>query len=92
MLWTIALVLFVLWILGFGVFHVAGGLIHILLVLAVISISVEPDRGPSRGIAATCDSVARRASSGIRTLALCCFDRVAVAKPLRAVHRARILR
>jgi hypothetical protein len=38
MLWTIALVLFVLWILGFGVFHIAGGLIHILLVLAVISI------------------------------------------------------
>ncbi|MFI5249075.1 MAG: lmo0937 family membrane protein [Gemmatimonadales bacterium] len=38
MLWTIALVLFVLWILGFGVFHVAGGLIHILLVLAVISV------------------------------------------------------
>jgi hypothetical protein len=38
MLWTIALVLFVLWILGFGVFHVAGGFIHILLVLAVISI------------------------------------------------------
>jgi hypothetical protein len=38
MMWTIALVLFVLWILGFGVFHVAGGLIHILLVLAVITI------------------------------------------------------
>jgi hypothetical protein len=38
MLWTIAVVLFVLWILGFGVFHVAGGLIHILLVLAVISV------------------------------------------------------
>jgi hypothetical protein len=38
MLWTIALVLFVLWILGFGVFHIAGGLIHILLVAAVISI------------------------------------------------------
>jgi hypothetical protein len=38
MMWTIALVLFVLWILGFGVFHIAGGLIHILLVLAVISI------------------------------------------------------
>jgi hypothetical protein len=38
MLWTIALVLFVLWILGFGVFHVASGLIHILLVLAVIAI------------------------------------------------------
>jgi hypothetical protein len=38
MFWTLALVLFVLWILGFGVFHVAGGLIHILLVLAVISL------------------------------------------------------
>ena len=38
MLWTVAVVLFILWILGFGVFHVAGGLIHILLVLAVIAI------------------------------------------------------
>jgi len=38
MFWTLALVLFVLWILGFGVFHVAGGLIHILLVLAVIAL------------------------------------------------------
>jgi Family of unknown function (DUF5670) len=38
MLFTIAAVLFVLWILGFGVFHVAGGLIHILLILAVISL------------------------------------------------------
>jgi hypothetical protein len=38
MLWTLALVLFVLWILGFGVFHVAGGMIHLLLVLALIVI------------------------------------------------------
>jgi hypothetical protein len=38
MFWTIALVLFVLWILGFSVFHVAGALIHILLVVAVISL------------------------------------------------------
>jgi Family of unknown function (DUF5670) len=36
MLWTLAVILFVLWLLGFGVFHVAGGLIHLLLVLAVI--------------------------------------------------------
>lgn len=36
MLWTIAIILFVLWILGFAVFHVAGGLIHLLLVIAVI--------------------------------------------------------
>ena len=36
MIWTLAVVLFVLWLLGFGVFHVAGGLIHLLLVLAVV--------------------------------------------------------
>lgn len=38
MIWTIAVVLFVLWLFGFAVFHVAGGLIHLLLVLAVIAI------------------------------------------------------
>jgi hypothetical protein len=36
MLWTLAVILFIAWLLGFGVFHVAGGLIHLLLVLAVI--------------------------------------------------------
>ena len=41
MLWTVAAVLFVLWILGFAVFHVAGGLIHLLLVIAVIVIVVR---------------------------------------------------
>ncbi len=37
MLYTIAVVLIVLWLLGFT-FHVAGGLIHLLLVIAVIMI------------------------------------------------------
>ncbi len=36
LLWTIAVILFVLWLLGFLVFHVAGGLIHLLLVIAII--------------------------------------------------------
>jgi hypothetical protein len=36
MLWTIAVILFVLWLLGFLVFPVVGGLIHVLLVVAVI--------------------------------------------------------
>jgi hypothetical protein len=36
MIWTIAVILFILWLLGFFAFHVGGGLIHILLVLAVI--------------------------------------------------------
>ena len=34
-IWTIATILVVLWVIGFAV-HVAGSLIHILLVLAVI--------------------------------------------------------
>ena len=36
MLWTIAVILLILWALGFFAFHVAGGLIHILIVLAII--------------------------------------------------------
>ncbi|MGD1003722.1 MAG: lmo0937 family membrane protein [Minisyncoccia bacterium] len=35
MLWTIIIILLVLWALGFG-FKVGGGLIHILLVIALI--------------------------------------------------------
>jgi hypothetical protein len=35
MLWTIAVILLVLWLLGFSM-HVGGGLIHALLVIAVI--------------------------------------------------------
>ena len=36
MLWTLVGILVVLWLLVFSVFHVAGGLIHLLLVAAVI--------------------------------------------------------
>ena len=36
MLWTIAVILVILWLLGFLVVHVGGGLIHLLLVAAVI--------------------------------------------------------
>lgn len=35
MLWTIIVILVILWLLGFSL-HIGGGLIHILLVLAVI--------------------------------------------------------
>jgi Family of unknown function (DUF5670) len=38
MLFTIAIVLVVLWALGFFVVHVGGGLIHALLVIALIVI------------------------------------------------------
>jgi hypothetical protein len=38
MFMTIAIILFVLWLLGAFVLHVGGGLIHIILVIAIIAI------------------------------------------------------
>lgn len=41
-------VLLVAWILGWGVFHVAGGLIHLLIIFAVISLILHFVRGSSK--------------------------------------------
>ena len=40
MLWTLIVILVVLWLLGFS-FHIAGGLIHLLLVIALIVLVVQ---------------------------------------------------
>jgi Family of unknown function (DUF5670) len=40
MLWTIFVILLVLWILGFSL-HIAGSLIHLLLVIALIVLVVN---------------------------------------------------
>jgi len=40
MLYTIAVILLVLWLLGFTL-HIAGGLIHLLLVIAVVLVIVN---------------------------------------------------
>jgi len=40
-------ILLVMWLLGFFAFHVAGGLIHLLLIIAVISLVVHFFRGRS---------------------------------------------
>jgi len=45
MLITIAVVLLILWALGFIAFHVSSGLIHILLVIALIVIVVRLIQG-----------------------------------------------
>jgi hypothetical protein len=45
MLWTIAVILVVLWVLGLASAYTLGGFIHILLVLAVISIIVQVIQG-----------------------------------------------
>lgn len=40
MLWTIFVILLVLWLLGFSL-HIAGGLIHILLVIALVVLVIN---------------------------------------------------
>jgi len=40
-------VLLVLWLMGFFAFHVAGGLIHLLLIVALIALIVHLFRGRS---------------------------------------------
>jgi hypothetical protein len=45
MLWTIALILAVLWVLGLVSSYTVGGFIHILLVLAVIVVLIRLIQG-----------------------------------------------
>lgn len=45
MLFWLGVILLIAWITGFGIFHVAASAIHILIVLAVISILVHFIRG-----------------------------------------------
>ncbi len=45
MLWTIAVILFVLWALGLATAFTASGLIHILLVLAIVVVLIRVIQG-----------------------------------------------
>jgi len=45
MLITLAIILLILWALGFVAFHVGGGLIHILLVVAIIVVLIRIIQG-----------------------------------------------
>ncbi len=45
MLWTICMILIVLWLLGMVTAYTMGGLIHILLVIAVIVVLVRIIQG-----------------------------------------------
>ena len=42
---TFAVILGLIWILGFGVFHVASAAIHVLVLLAIVSVVVHFVRG-----------------------------------------------
>ncbi|HET9215972.1 MAG TPA: lmo0937 family membrane protein [Terriglobia bacterium] len=41
MLWTICMLLIVLWVLGMVSAHTMGGFIHILLLLAIVSVVIR---------------------------------------------------
>lgn len=40
MLWTICVILLILWLLGFSL-HIAGSLIHLILVVALVVLIVQ---------------------------------------------------
>jgi hypothetical protein len=45
MLWTIATILFILWLLGFVSSYTMGGFIHVLLVAAIIVVLIRVIQG-----------------------------------------------
>ena len=49
MLWTVFVILLILWLLGFS-FHVAGSLIHLLLVIAAVVLVVNLLTGRSTAV------------------------------------------
>jgi hypothetical protein len=45
MLWTVAVLLAVLWALGLATSYTMGGFIHVLIVLAVVAVVVQVIQG-----------------------------------------------
>jgi hypothetical protein len=45
MLWTIAVILLVMWLLGMVTAYTLGGFIHLLLVLAIITVLIRVIQG-----------------------------------------------
>jgi hypothetical protein len=45
MLWTLAVILIVLWLLGFATSYTMGGLIHVLLVIAIVVVLLRVIQG-----------------------------------------------
>jgi asparagine N-glycosylation enzyme membrane subunit Stt3 len=45
MLWTIAVILVVLWLLGMVTSYTLGGFIHILIVIAVVAVLIRVIQG-----------------------------------------------
>ena len=50
MLWTIFVILLVMWLLGMVTSYTLGGFIHILLILAVVSLVIQLISGGRRAL------------------------------------------
>jgi hypothetical protein len=48
MLWTIFVILLILWLLGLMTGYTMGGVIHILLVIAIVVVLVQVTQGRKR--------------------------------------------
>ena len=59
MLWTICVILLILWLLGFLSGYTVGGLIHILLVVAIIVVS-DPGYSGTKSDSSDLDPCRRR--------------------------------
>jgi hypothetical protein len=46
LLWVIAAIFIVMWLLGFALHFTLGGIIHLLLVMAIVSVLVRIIMGP----------------------------------------------
>jgi Family of unknown function (DUF5670) len=47
MLWTLFVILFIMWLLGMVTSYTLGGFIHILLILALVSVLIQLISGRS---------------------------------------------
>jgi hypothetical protein len=45
MLWTIAVILIILWLLGMVSFHILGAYVHLLLLLAIVVVLIRVIQG-----------------------------------------------
>ena len=82
MLWTIAVILLVLWGLGLVTSYTLGGFIHILLILAVVTVADPPDPGPPR-------AAMKRLAMAALLAAFACAPSVAWAETTGARSTAR---
>jgi hypothetical protein len=78
-LWTIITILFVLWLIGF-VLHFGGGLIHLLLVIAVILFVFNLITGRKTRL------IVRTVHDGSKELSRCHGDRKVAVQPRPGLH------